>query len=234
MTKFIEINSDGSYPECFEAVRKVSDTLSKVEHAASVMNNALDFVRDGIYREVIPSVVESIEKEITGQMFAVEMVARVNPDRVEPSSALSPEALAYLTSNPRATQIHSMNQVILNEDHSIRDDALNEDEINATKDAVDKIGDLVSEAQRIYSAIINFNIPVDDEDWDDEDWDEDEDWDDEDWDEDEEGDDEEGDDEEGDDDEDEDDEWWHEPLSFDDPHTEDETEPEAPVPPFLW
>ena len=206
MTKFIEINSAGSYPECFEAVRKVSDTLSKVEHAASVMNNALDFVRDGIYREVIPSVVESIEKEITGQMFAVEMVARVNPDRVEASSTLSPEALAYLNRNPRANQIHSMNQVILNEDHSIRDDALNEDEINATKEAVDKIGDLVREAQRIYYAIINFNVPVDD-DWDDEEWD---------------------------DEDEDDDEWWHEPLSFDDPHTEDETEPEATVQPFLW
>lgn len=228
MTKFIEINSDGSYPECFEAVRKVSDTLSKVEHAASVMNNALDFVRDGVYREVIPSVVESIEKEITGQMFAVEMVARVNPERVEASSTLSPEALAYLNRNPRANQIHSMNQVILNEDHSIRDDALNEDEINATKEAVDKIGDLVREAQRIYYAIINFNVPVDDEewddDWDDEDWDDDE-WDDEDWDDE---------DWEDDEDEDEDDEWWHEPLSFDDPHTEDETEPEATVQPFLW
>lgn len=231
MTKFIEINSDGSYPECFEAVRKVSDTLSKVEHAASVMNNALDFVRDGVYREVIPSVVESIEKEITGQMFAVEMVARVNPDRVESSPTLSPEALAYLNRNPRANQIHSMNQVILNDDHSIRDGALNEDEINATKEAVDKIGDLVREAQRIYYAIINFNIPVDDEDWDDEDWDDDE-WDDEDWDDDEEWDEDE--DEDWDDEDDEDDEWWHEPLSFDDPHTEDETEPEATVQPFLW
>lgn len=189
--RLTEVNSNESHPEAFEDANKIARAFDQVEGAANVIKNTRRFVGNADTRQVIPTVVERLSQALEDTVINSEVASQVMD--MEPKQTLSPEALEYLRQNSNAASVHSLNQVILDDNHALVEGVLDEEQVAQVASDVSKLGSLLDEANDIYNAITSFGV---EEDYDDEDdWDEDEeDYDDEDWEDDE------------DDDEDEDDE----------------------------
>lgn len=182
--RLTEVNSNESHPEAFEDANKIARVFEQIEGAANVIKNTRRFIGNADIRQVIPTVVDRLSQALENTVINSEVASQVMD--VEPKQTLSPEALEYLRRNSNAASVHSLNQVILDDNHALVEGVLDEEQVAQVANDVNKLGSLLDEANDIYTAIISFGV---EEDYDDEeDWDEDEDeddYDDEDWDEDE-------------------------------------------------
>lgn len=181
--RLTEVNSNESHPEAFDDANKIARVFERVEGAANVIKNTRLFIGNADIRQVIPTVVDRLSQALEDTVINSEVASQVMD--VEPKQTLSPEALEYLRQNSNAASVHSLNQVILDDNHALVEGVLDEEQVAQVASDVSKLGSLLYEANDIYNAITSFGV---EEDYDDEDdWDEDEDdeddWDD--WDEDE-------------------------------------------------
>ena len=185
--RLTEVNSNESHPEAFDDANKIARVFEQVEGAANVIKNTRRFIGNADIRQVIPTVVERLSQALEDTVINSEVASQVMD--VEPKQTLSPEALEYLRQNSNAASVHSLNQVILDDNHALVEGVLDEEQVAQVANDVSKLGSLLYEANDIYNAITSFGVEEDyddEDDWgeDEEDYD-DEDWDDEDWDEDE-------------------------------------------------
>lgn len=185
--RLTEVNSNESHPEAFDDANKIARVFDQVEGAANVIKNTRLFIGNADIRQVIPTVVDRLSQALENTVINSEVASQVMD--VEPKQTLSPEALEYLRQNSNAASVHSLNQVILDDNHALVEGVLDEEQVAQVANDVSKLGSLLYEANDIYNAITSFGVEEDyddEDDWgeDEEDYD-DEDWDDEDWDEDE-------------------------------------------------
>lgn len=182
--RLTEVNSNESHPEAFDDANKIARVFEQVEGAANVIKNTRRFIGNADIRQVIPTVVDRLSQALENTVINSEVASQVMD--VEPKQTLSPEALEYLRRNSNAASVHSLNQVILDDNHALVEGVLDEEQVAKVASDVNKLGSLLDEANDIYTAITSFGVEEDyddEEDWDDDE--DDEDWDNEDWDDDE-------------------------------------------------